>query len=548
VDLKRRKVYRVAAAYGAVAFVLGQTAAFVFPALHLPDRSLTVLVVLLILGFPLALVLSWAFDLTPEGLRRTPPRALVSPSDDGAASVAVLPFVPMGSEDGDEAFCDGLTEEILNGLAGVDGLRVVSRTSSFAFKGRDRDIREIARSLDADAVLEGSVRRGGGGVRVTAQLIRGSDGFHLFSETYDRPLDDPVAVQEELSRAVTHALRRTLVEPADGLGPAGDTEVADEVERGRELLARRTPDAIEEARELFRGAVERAPDLAPAHAGLAEALALLADMGTVSPSKAFPAALAAARRAVELDEGLARAHAVLGFTRVLAWDWKGVERHFRRALELDPESVPARRWHSLYLSAMGRLPEAIREAEEVLRLEPGSAGAHVGLSALHYCARQPARALECCDRALELEPGALFPRVLAGMVHGDRGDHARAKAELKEAMARDGTEDPLLAAALARVHAAAGDEPGARALLSRLAAPARGGRGSGFLLAAVHGALGRGDEAFKALEEAVSSRDGWLLALKVHPWMDELRSDGRFAEVLRSVGLADGSPGEGDSG
>lgn len=548
-DLKRRKVYRVAAAYGAIAFVLGQAASFAFPALHLPDWTLTLLVVLLIVGFPLALVLSWAFDLTPEGLRRTPPRGLERPrgssGQEEGASLAVLPFVSMDPDAGDEAFCDGLTEELLNGLTQVEGLRVVSRTSSFAFKGRDGDIREIARSLGADAVLEGSVRRGTEGIRVTAQLIRGSDGYHLLSETYDRPPDDPLAVQKELSRAVTHAVRKRFSAPEEAPAEGSDpTAKKRDTERGHALLALRTPDALEGARDRFRAVADRYPEHAPAHAGLAEALALLGDTRAVPPEDALPGAVAAARRAVELDEGLARAHAALGFARVLSWDWEGVERHFRRAAELDPGLPLTHRWYALYLSAMGRLPEAIREAEAALRLEPRSAGAHVGLAALHYYARQPARTLDCCRRALELDPDALFPGVLTAMAHEDRGDLTRAKAHLKDALAGAGAGDPLVLTALARVHAGAGDQSAARALLSRVEAAAQDAYVSGFLLAAIYGILGKPDDAFRCLEDAISARDGWLLALKIHPWMDVLREDQRYLRVLEGVGL-DPEPGIG---
>ena len=294
-ELRRRKVFRVAGVYLVVAWLTIQVADAVFEPLGLPVWTLKLVIVLAALGFPVACALAWAFDVTAQGIERTPalpgaapaPEPLpasappVPPLPPGAAplaaSVAILPFADMSPARDHEYFCDGIAEEIMNALCCVRGLRVASRTSAFQYKGISADVREIGKALGVGAVLEGSVRKAGDRVRITAQLVSAADGYHLWSESYDRQLEDVFAIQSDIAQRLVRALRGALTPSENALLERGGTRNAEAYDlylRGQQLLREYSDGAAAAAIPLFRGAVERDPQFAQAHAGLASALAI----------------------------------------------------------------------------------------------------------------------------------------------------------------------------------------------------------------------------------------------------------------------------------
>ena len=403
-ELKRRNVVRVAAAYAVVAWLLIEVSDTIFPRLGFPDWTVTFIIVLLALGFPLALFLSWAYELTPEGVKRTeevPVEASVTRStgrrldfaiigvmalvigwlsweqfgpasaEAREASIAVLPFVDMSAEGDQEYFGDGLSEEILNLLAGIRELKVSGRTSSFSFKGTNVSIPEIGRTLGVAHVLEGSVRRSGEDLRITAQLTEAGTGFHIWSESYDRRMVDVFAIQDEIAGAIADALRLTLVASAH---ETADLEAYDLYLRARTLIYGRSAEGLREARRLIDRALALDPDYPPALAVSGELSMLLSDSpssyGDTPADEANAAARAVLQRALALDPELADAHAAMGLLLMNLGDYAVSRAHLERALAINPSHTNANHWHRLSLSRSGRLREAVEAGYRFAERDP----------------------------------------------------------------------------------------------------------------------------------------------------------------------------------
>jgi len=420
-ELKRRRVFRVAAMYGVTAWAIIEVSATVLPALHLPEELVSTIVVLLIAGFPIALVLAWVFDISPQGIERTPappPAERSLAARIGAAllvvvatlalgaffywrveraeaptrdSIAVLPFENMAADASSDYFSDGISEELLNLLAKVPGLKVAARTSSFAYKNQEVDVRTIASQLGVATVLEGSVRwsEDGGRVRITAQLIDAATGYHLWSQTYDRPVEAIFALQDEIARAIVRALKPELVQGGEGalaLGeaaaPTQDVEAYTLYLQGRALWQQGGREALEQSVDLFQRAVARDPGFARAYANLSVAFAMLPEYSEEAPEPLYGEAREAAMTALTIDAQLAEAHAVLAKIADDHWDWSDAETGFYFATSLDPDEPTAHHWYSVHLGGAGRLGAAIEEARTAVRLEPGSALFEGNLAAL----------------------------------------------------------------------------------------------------------------------------------------------------------------------
>jgi adenylate cyclase len=382
-ELRRRRVIRVVAVYGVASWILIQFGSAVFEPLGLPSWSMRLLLVLLALGLVLTSVLAWVYDIGTHGIERTLPATLpvlehasenervIAPQ----ASVAILPFTDM-SEARDQAyFCDGLAEEIMNALTRVRDLRVASRTSSFRFRGHDTDAREIGSTLNVAAILEGSVRKAGERVRVTAQLIDAASGYHLWSENFDRRLQDIFAIQEEIARAVVHALRVSLKGIAEeclecSRNAPRDMRAYDFYLRGRQIHSVKSSDNWTKAPEMFRRAIALDPDYAQAHAGLADSLSQLLIWRILRPTGVLDEALAAAKRALELAPKLAEAHVAHANTLSFAGDDAGAVAAFERAIELNPELYEAHYYFGRHCYARGQYARAIEEFELAHRVRP----------------------------------------------------------------------------------------------------------------------------------------------------------------------------------
>jgi len=568
-ELRRRRVVSSAAAYLAIAFVVLQLAEILFPAFGLGAGTLRALFALLLASFPIAIALSWIYDVTSSGLTRTddsPGRAGPHPvllvgvmasacalagagwwavrsvdSDGlGAAaaresSIAVLPFADM-SEGGDQAHLgDGMAEEILNMLAGVDGLLVAARTSSFAFREND-DIRDIGMRLDVAYILEGSVRRAGEAVRVTAQLIDTSTGFHVWSQTYDREVIDLFTVQDEIAGAIAEALVGQL-----DLGPASQRYAAspqaqDLYYRGRAQWNRRDAVGMPEAIELFNRAIEADSLYAEAYAGLADSWALMPQLvSSVDGVDAMERAESHALRALALNDQLAEAHASLGLIRALRQDRVGALGALSRAIDLNPSYAPALHWRANVLAEMGRLSDALVDAERAAAIDPLSAAIASDYGYILLWSGDRERAASQFSRARALDFGfapAIMGAVLVALQHEQEVALQMALTEWAAVSSLPvSLAGPLATGMLAHRRTGAG-QPVPPALDDL----ARSGRVPAGTTAALHALLGSHDGALSWLRAAIADRSWIDQYLRVNWAYDGLRSRPAFQEILTEVG------------
>ena len=571
-ELRRRRVFRALVGWGVVAFAALQVAEPVLHAYHLPDSLLTWVVSGLALGFPVTAGLSWVFDLTRRGVTRTPPstvdgaavpgpdrrtvasallglgflaaapgllyffvwpgaarRAAAAPSV--SSSVAVLPFADMSPQHDQEYFADGMAEEILNVLAHVDGLRVVGRTSSFSFKGRNEDLRVIGSKLDVGAVLEGSVRKQGDRVRVTAQLVRTSDGGHVWSETFERDLRDVFAVQDDVARAVVAALRVALLPGRAAPGPPRGTtpEAYDAYLEGLHL-ARATQ--IPEAVAALERAVAIDPGYAPAWALLSQEMfwqVALRDATGAMPT--LERAEAAADKAVALAPESADGYLARGLLRSsMRFDWAGAKADFERALALAPGNALVQRRYGVLLSDLGRLAEGIPYLETAVRLDPLDVGSWNALGSEYVDLDRREDARRALDRCLAIGP----TNVLALQNLGDLLLYEGKPEEAAAVYERITSEPYRLQGRVMTLHAQ-GREAEARAALHTLE-QAHGDTSPG-IVADAHGWLGDADAAFHWLDRAVEAHDTNLREAKIDRYLRPIRGDPRYRALLVRLNL-----------
>jgi serine/threonine protein kinase/thioredoxin-like negative regulator of GroEL len=464
-----------------------------------------------------------------------------------APSIAVLPFANMSSDKENEYFSDGLAEEIINLLTSINGLRVTARTSAFAFRGKDNDVRTIGETLHVASVLEGSVRKSGNRVRVTVQLISVADGYQLWSERFDRELTDVFVIQDEIAQAVVATLRVRLAERPNEEAAATATLVRKPTAnidaynlylKGRYELNQMTREGLVNSKLYFQQAIDLDPDYALAYDGLAYTHYSEGFLGFVAPREAMPLARTAVRRAIELDETVAEAHATLGVILALFdWDWKGAEQELIRSIELNGSSPAARDVYAFYyLRPVGRLDDAIVEVQHALSLDPLSVLYRVHLGFLFYLRRDTAHAVYQFRKALEINPRYYLAYGMMGpaFVLDGRFDEAIATYQkAKEMDAGSKFVDSLLATA----YAAAGRRQDALALLEQVLDLAGKEYVSPVSIAYVYAALGDRDAAFNHLSTAAENRDPNLLGLKSNPAFDSLRADPRYAELIAKMKL-----------
>ena len=416
-ELKRRNVYRVAVAYAVVAWLLIQAASIVLPTFEAPTWTMKVLIAAVVIGFPIAVILAWAFEITPEGIVRAedviPNKSIESRKgrkttaiivvialvaagllayqttrsnrplpkvslpeamspEANSKSIAVLPFVNMSSDKENEYFVDGLTEEILNRLAQISSLKVPGRTSSFAFKEKNTDLRQVGTALGVANVLEGSVRKAGERLRITAQLVRTSDGYHLWSQAYDRKLDDVFAIQEEIARAIADALSVQLKLSDGGKSepPTQDMAAYGNYLEARALITQRNQENLRHAAALLETAVQKDPVFGKAWAALAQARALGMYYGVASIKDSLEGAESAARKALAIDDSIGLAHSALADVLRDRREWVVAESEFLRALELNPSEAETHNQYAQMLLKVGHLDRALEHAKRACELDP----------------------------------------------------------------------------------------------------------------------------------------------------------------------------------
>ncbi len=456
-------------------------------------------------------------------------------------SIAVLPFVDLSAQKDQEYFCDGMAEELINALSKIEKLHVASRTSSFQFKGEGYDIEDIGRKLKVKTVLEGSVRKAGNRLRITTQMVNVDDGYHLWSEKYDREMEDIFAIQDEISLAIIDKLKLKLLKEervklikryTDNL------EAYDLYLKGRYFWNKRYEGGLQKGLEYFNQTIKKDPSYAPAYAGIADSLSILGLFAWLPPKEAFPKAKATALKAIEIDDMLAEAYTSLGWiTMLYDWDCSAAEKALKRALEIDPDYAIGQLWYALYFSYLGRLEEATVEIIKALRLEPLSLLINVNLGFIFYCKRQYDEAIEQCLKTIEMDPNYLLSYWFLGAGYTGKGMWKEAISAFEKAVALS-EGSPYFIGYLGYAYAMSGQKDKARRTLNQLEKLSKERYVSNYSKAMIYLGLGEKDQMFEYLEKAYEAREPVLtLSSKVAPYFDSVRSDPKFKALLKKMGL-----------
>jgi TolB-like protein/DNA-binding winged helix-turn-helix (wHTH) protein/Tfp pilus assembly protein PilF len=454
-------------------------------------------------------------------------------------SLAVLPLKNLSGDPGQDYFADGMTESLTTELAQISALKVISHTSVEQYKGTKKSLPQIAQELGVDGVVEGAVQRSGDKVEITVQLIQAPSDRHLWAKSYERNLHDVLELQREVTYSITDEIKAKLTPPEKirlASAPSIDSQPYEDYLKGRFLLEKGD---IKKSIEYFQEAIQKNPKYALAYAGLANAYISLAMPwgGDISPNEVLPQAKAAAMRALAIDDSLAEAH--LALARVIQlydWDWPTVEMEYRRALELNPNDAMAHDRYGEYLQEMGRNEEASAQTRQAMALAPLNPAAANDLGDTFYTARQYDQAIRAFQKALEMEPDFVDAHVGLGWVYEEKKMYPEAIAELEKAADLSKRHD-LVVGSLGNVLAKTGRTNDAMKLLEELKRRSEHRYVSPCLIALVQIGLGERDEAIASLEQGYSDRDQWMLYLKVDPHLDDLRSDSRFKDLVRRVGL-----------
>jgi TolB-like protein/lipoprotein NlpI len=558
-ELKRRNVYKVAIAYAIVAWLLMQVTSQIFPFFEIPNWAVRLVVLLLIIGFPIALILAWAFELTPEGIKRTEDVDLsksirrktgrkldffiitvlllviailvfqrlhpsVSPAVSSSLekSIAVLPFDNLSGNPENAYFTDGIQEEILMRLAKIADLKVVSRTSTVRYKRSPENLRQIAMQLGVANVLEGSVQRTADRVHVNVQLIKAASDAHLWADAYDRKVTDIFAVESEIAKTIADTLQAKLTgfeRNAIAAQPTQNTEAHQLYLKGRYFWNRRTGENLKKALAYFEQAAEKDPQYALAYTGIADSCYLIPGYSAGTPQDYLPRARAAARKAVELDDTLAEAHNSLASVFFVDFENAQSVKEYERAIALNPNYATAHEWFGAnVLLALGRFDQAISELKRALELDPVSPIVSADLGAAYNLARRYDEAIAQLHDTLEMDPGFYFARWQLGLALELKGAISEAIAEYRKAFELN--DDPMVLAALAHAEVSIGKQSEARQILAQLTEEAKARYVQAYAFAVIHLALGEKDQAVDWLEKAARDHDGFYSPLiNIDPYL-----------------------------
>jgi adenylate cyclase len=535
-ELRRRKVYSVAVTYAIVGWLLIQIVTQVFPPFEIPNWTERLVIVAVVLGFPIAVVLAWIYDFTGHGIVRTQdaqPGAkleITASADLAEKSIAVLPFNDLSPEKDHAYFGEGIAEELLGALAKVDGLRVAARRSSFWFKGKEAELAEIAAKLNVDHVLEGSVRRDGNRVRVTAELINACDGFTIWSETFEREMHGIFALQDDITRSIVDTLKLKL---AISPPPASrSTDAYDAYLQGLFYSDKSTEEALRKSLEFFHRALEHDPKFSRAWTGIAKAWLWLAD-AYAPPLEAYPKVRDAAVRALQLDDQEAEAHVYLAETkRILDWDLDGAEAEFNRAVAIDPNSTPSNYFIAALYAARGDRDKALAYLQRTSKIDPASLWVSNFACELYRYFGLYDEAIVAGERALQLDPTfAHYGEPMLAALYREMGRFDDAIALYEKARQFTGRPGFGLAITYARMNRRK------EALETLNTAVAGWGYRPGDAIAHVHVTLGAHDDAIRELERACDQRSSSLHGVGIAPEFAPLRSDKRFLSILKKIGL-----------
>ncbi len=457
-------------------------------------------------------------------------------------SMVVLPFENLSGDKDQQYFTDGMTDELIAHLAKIRSLRVISRTSSMEYKGTHKTLSEIARNLNVDAVVEGTVLRSGDRVRITAELVQVSTDRHLWAETYESQLGDVLALQSRVASAIVNEIRINLT-PEEQQRLASTRSVSaegyEDYLKGRYYWNKRSQQGLTKAIEYFQLATEKDPHYALAFAGLADCYSIIgsAIVGTVPSQDVAPKAKAAALRALELDDTLAEAQTSLATVRFnYDWDWPGAAQGFQRSIELNPSYATAYQRYSLYLMAMGRTKESLAQMNRARELDPLSISMSFSLGWRLYMAHQYDQAIEQLQNTLDMDPNFALPRMVLGQAYEQKGAYPQALAELQKAISAS-HDSPQMLGALGHFYGASGNRSAAEKVLAQLMEQSKKQYVSPFYVAIVYAGLSENDKALDWLEKAYKDRSNAIVFSKVDPQLDALRSSPRFKSLLHRLAL-----------
>jgi TolB-like protein/Flp pilus assembly protein TadD len=570
-ELRRRNVYKVAIAYAIVGWLLVQVATQVFPFFEIPNWGVRLIVLFIVIGFPVALIIAWAFELTPEGIKRTDQiepgqrsrnRAWIyvvviagaisvslfflgrytsskQSAELPAKSIAVLPFENLSEDKANAYFADGIQEEILTRLAKIADLKVISRTSTQRYQSKPANLSEIAKQLGVANILEGSVQKAGDSVRVSVNLIQAASDSHLWADTYDRKLTDIFAVESEIAKTIADTLQAKLTgseQHAIAARPTENTEAHQLYLKGRFFWNKRTALDLRKSIEYFNQAIEKDPKYSLAYADLAQAWVLLPGYNGGAPNDCFPQAEAAARKALALDANSADAHAALGAVKAIYdFDFAGSIPEYERAIQLNPNDATAHHWLANHaLSALGQSENEIAEMKRALELDPLSLIINANLGWAYIYARRFDEAIAQLRKTVELDGGFYYARYNLALALELKGSISEAIAEYQRAIALN--DDPFPLALLGHLYGRLGRRGEALQILEQLRERRRQRYVQAYCLAVVNLGLGDHNEAINWLEEGYRERNGFALGIiRSDPLLDPFRGDPRFEALAAKV-------------
>jgi len=580
-ELKRRNVYKVAVAYAIVGWLLVQIATQVFPFLEIPTWIVRLVIVLVAAGFPIALVIAWAFELTPEGIKRTEdidlaasarqPRkytwifvvvvgaalsvglffigrytgrttASAAGTELPAKSIAVLPFESLSEEKGNAYFAEGIQDEILTRLAKVADLKVISRTSTQHFKSAPDNLPQIAKQLGVTNILEGSVQKANDQVRVNVQLINALTDAHLWAETYDRKLTDIFAVESDIAKTIAETLQAKLTgseKTAISKKPTENAEAHELYLKGRFFWNKRTAVDLRKSIEYFNQAIEKDPGYAQAYAALAQSWKLLPAFNGGAPNDCFPQAEAAAKKALALDDTSSTAHAALASLKGLnGFDYPGAIAEYERTLQLNPNDATTRQWFANdALANVGQTEREIAELKRAVELDPLSLVINSNLGVAYIHAGRLDEAIAQLGKTVELDGTFYYARYNLAQALELKGLIPEATAEYQKTMSM--TEDPVPLGMLGRLYASHGQKDEALKILQRLRQNREQRYTAAYSLAPIYVGLGDRNEALNWLEQGYREHDGFNIGpIRIDPLLAPLHGDPRFEALAEKIAPA----------
>ena len=549
-ELKRRKVIHVVLVYASSSFVIIELINNIYGPLNLPEWTPLTTIVILAVGFPFAIVIFWIFDINLKGIEKTKPLDFSSTHENKILSeqpsrfknsIAVLPFLDMSPEKDQEYFCDGIAEEIINVLAHIESLKVIARTSSFAFKNKNEDIREVGAKLGVDTMLEGSIRKSEKRIRITAQLIRVSDGSHIWSEKYDRDIQDIFAIQDEISLAIVSNLKiKLLGKEKEAMIKRGtnNLEAYNLYLKGNYHWQMITSEELKKAISFYELALKSDPNFALAHCGIAVAHWGLSYWGNMPPDQAYPLIEKYLQSAIELDNDLSEIYYLRAVINIFyKWNMDLAETEFKKAIKLNPNSVSSHSSYSIFLTCVEKHEEAISEAKKATELDPLSSYYNAMVANAYNFAGQYDEAIQHCNITMDKFPDHFFIHYFLGFAHHGKKMFKKAVPEYEKALKLSGRAQ-LVIANLIIAYIEIGDNEKADKLLTELIELSN----KIYVLPShfykIYQIKGEKDKAFEWMERAFKEHDSFLPLIRIHPYKElRIPDEPRYKELLKKSGF-----------